>query len=237
MASLETFVVKYAGQGLHSLYGQLLSTSDDKIEVVDPLCAMVKLGLLHFKPKDTKVSISDHKIYVQDPSWYQGGVRWFYSDERGDLYQLRYPITYFIGLCNGFIAIERDGITAEQLNIIKTEVSDGLKRLRSTYETAKKTGSMVRNCLDTYIKSLGREWTAEEFQKELSEIGKPTIFVIYNEFMKKWTAQDIQFILDTFAIMKSKTDQGNENVLNRLADTINCFIDAKDIEIDALRPD
>jgi hypothetical protein len=92
---------------------------------------------------------------------------------------------------------------------------------------------MVKNCLDDYVKTLTHPYTKPEYEKELKQIGKPTLFVIYNEFMKKWSKEDLNMIVMMFGFVnKDKSSRYN----NEIANMIDHFIMAKDIEIDAMRP-
>lgn len=231
---MDNYVVKYAGTGLTVLFNQLIATSETRIEFIDPFCAIVKLGVLGFKPNGTKISIHNNTIHIQDPSKLQGVIRWFNSDERDQLHQLRVPIFYFRGIELGHISIEDFKIENDQFSIIKELAIKGLAKLKVTYENAKKIGSMVKNCLDDYIKTLSHPYTKEEYLKEVSMLSKPTLFVIYNEFMKKWDNKDIQMIINLFEYANLKK---SDNVNNEIANSIDHFIMSKDLEIDSLRPD
>ena len=238
---MDTYVVKYAGTGLSVIFSQLSASSETRIEFLDPFCATVKLGVLTFKPNGTKISIHNNTIHIQEPSTFQGVMRWLNSDERDQLHQLRLPILYFRGVELGHIVIDDFKIDKDQMASINEFAVQGLIKLKTTYETAKKVGSMVKNCLDDYIKTLSHPYSKEEYMKELSSLDKPTMFVIYKEFMKKWDNTDIDTILNLFGKTKKVIDKTKEtlssNVHNEIANSIDHFIMAKDLEIDSLRPD
>ena len=231
---MDGYVVKYAGTGIQVLFNQLTTNTDESIEFIDPLCTMVKLAILGLKPNGTKMSIHDNIICVQDPTQLQGLIRWLNSDERQQLHQLRFPILYFRGMELGHIGIENRKIETEMLKEINSLASKGLIKLRSTYENAKKVGSMVKNCIDDYVKTLSHPYGIDEYNRELSLLDKPTLFVIYNEFMKKWSAEDVKIILELFGLALSKN---SDNVRNEIANSIDHLIMSKDLEIDCLRPD
>lgn len=231
---MDGYVVKCAGTGLQVLFSQLANNSECSIEFIDPLCTMIKLAALALKPNGTKISIHDNIISIQDPGNFQGVIRWLNSDERQQLHQLRLPLFYFRGLELGHINIENFQIDQKMLTIINQHASKGLIKLKSTYETAKKMGSMVKNCLDDYIKTLAHPYTQTEYNRELSLLDKPTLFVIYNEFMKKWSVTDFNIVIQLFTLAFSKD---SDFVKNEIANSINYLIISKDLEIDSLRPD
>jgi hypothetical protein len=232
---MDPFYVKCASNGLNLVFTQLQTSSEIKIEFIDPLCTLIKLGILAFKPNGTKISIHDNTISVQEPSTFQGLYRWLNSDERDQLHQLRQPILYFRGLELGFIHNENPQLaTPEEFEKINQLARLGLKKLKSTYENVKKVGSMIKNCLDDYIKTLGHPYSREEYEKELSLINKSTLFVIYNEFTKRWIADDMKLIIYLFNYIETKE---SENVKNEIANSIDHLIFAKDLEINTIRPD
>ena len=59
--------------------------SDEKIQVIEPLTCMIRLAILAYKPKGTKVCIYENAIYIQEPSLLQGPIRWLSGDNRNDM--------------------------------------------------------------------------------------------------------------------------------------------------------
>lgn len=60
--------------------------------ILEPLCCILKLILLQFKEKGTKISVSDNSITFNEPSYGQGLVRSFYGDCREDLHNIYHPL-------------------------------------------------------------------------------------------------------------------------------------------------
>lgn len=60
--------------------------------ILEPLCCILKLILLQFKEKDTKISVSDNSITFNEPSYGQGLVRSLYGDCREDLHNIYHPL-------------------------------------------------------------------------------------------------------------------------------------------------
>lgn len=52
---------------------------------LEPVTSLIKLSLLNYKQEGTKLSLSDSGIFLQEPTIYQGIVRYLYSDSRADL--------------------------------------------------------------------------------------------------------------------------------------------------------
>ncbi len=230
---MSELIAKYAGPSLAALYTQLTASTEQPIEFLDPLCTATKLAVFSLKPKDTRASIRNNGIYIQEPTMIQGAQRWWTGDARDHLHQLRLPLLYFRGLQLGFVEADSIKVNPDILKYLNNLMVKGLGNLKVTYETAKKTGSMIKNCLDDYVKTLTHPYSKEEYEKELKQIGKPTLFVIYNEFMKKWKKEDLEAIIMMFGFI-SKEKSSNYN--NEIANMIDHFIMAKDIEIDAMRP-
>ena len=231
---MENYVVKYAGTGLAVLFSQLTANGNAHIEFIDPFCGIVKLGVLLCKPTGTKLSLQEHRINIQDSWKFQGLLRFIGSDDRDQLHQLRAPILYFRGLELGHIIIEQFDIDKELMAYIRELAIKGLHKLKVTYETSKKKGSMIKNCVDDYIRTLSHPYTKDEYMEEINIINKPTLFVIYNEFTKKWSNKHLVIIRDLFEFALSAK---SENVANEIANAIDHFIMSKDLEIDVLRPD
>lgn len=231
---MDSYVYKYATRNLSKLFGQLWAGDGAKIEVIDPICTLFKLSSLEYKPTKTRLSLYEHKLGIQDPGLQQTITRWWWEEDRTNLYQLHYPLAYFIGLKHGFI---ENKFKQNDLNLLSQHVRKGIEQLKKTYETTKKTGSLVRTCLDTYMSDLNKDWTREEYDDMVAKMNKPTLFVIYNEFIKIWNSQGLKIGLSLINLAeKMKSENVGELSLNALADSIINYTKAYDIQIDLLRP-
>lgn len=106
--------------------------------IIDPLSCLIKLGLLTFYPIGTKISITDNKIAISEPSLLQGTFRFLNGDGREDLHNLCTPIMkciewYWNPDDKEIVALFDYAIT-------------GLEKLRSTYPS----NSIISHCLDLY---------------------------------------------------------------------------------------
>lgn len=85
-------ILKVGYMGGKTLLTTIMNPPDFNKQILDPLSCIIRLGLLMFKEKHTKISISNNKIYFQPPNIFQGTIRWTYGDGRADLHNLCKPI-------------------------------------------------------------------------------------------------------------------------------------------------
>ena len=200
--------------------------------VVDPLIAIIKLGILHLKNSNAKISIQNNKIYIQDSWELQGLERWFNNDNRNDLNQLYYPILYFIGLKNGYIK-SKLYISEDIYNTLNEYCIKGLIRLKKTYESINKSNTIISSFISTYIKMLKSTIDEESYTKEIKNINS-VVFAIYNEYMNIWIIEEINLVCDIYQLSLNHKD--NSIILNYYSKAIDNIVKSKDYELDYLRP-
>ena len=80
----------------YQIYNTMLSgftyNNQQKNLILEPLCCLLKLILLQFKERGTKISIIDNSIQFNEPSLVQGVLRSLYGDCREDLHNLYHPL-------------------------------------------------------------------------------------------------------------------------------------------------
>jgi hypothetical protein len=64
--------------------------------LLDPLYAILCIGLLPAYSKGTKISIQNNRIVYQEPGLSQGAIRWIYQDTKEDIHFLYYSIRRFL---------------------------------------------------------------------------------------------------------------------------------------------
>lgn len=67
-----------------------------KKQPIDPICALCRITLLNFKGINTKISINEHAVNIQDPSLTQGFFRYYNGDGKEDVFELFYLVTHLI---------------------------------------------------------------------------------------------------------------------------------------------
>jgi hypothetical protein len=226
---METYIFKLGGFGISFLSEQLFNNTAN-FDYLDPVTSMIKIGLLRYKKIGTKLGIYNHIVKIQDVGFYQSIQRFMNSDDRTELYKLRWPILYFHGMILGYI----EGISEDDkifLNYVEEQAICGLKRLRSTYDDV--NGSIIANCIDNYIDILTSHYSDEDFRKQCENILTSTVMNTYSEYMKKWNHDDLKIIEQLFNSIDKKIDKKTQN---SLCSTIEAYLDAKDIEIATIRP-
>ena len=77
---------------LTNLLTSLNSYVPDKKLILEPLCVVIRLIILKYKEKGTKISITNNSITYMEPTFYQGAIRTYNGDKRDDLHNLYSPI-------------------------------------------------------------------------------------------------------------------------------------------------
>jgi hypothetical protein len=142
-------------------------------------------------------------------------------------------VFYFRGLVLGHIIFNHIDVSQETLQYINNLAIKGLKKMKLTYLYEKSTGSLIKNCIDDYIKTLTTNYSVDDYMIQMHENNKPTLIAIYNEYTKLWKSEELTLIVDLFKMAELKED---DYLKNKLADTVDHFIQFKDKEIDSIRP-
>ena len=65
----------------------------EKVDMIlEPLQVLTQLSVLSYLPVGTKISISNNILYLQQPTYFQGVLRWYKQDNKDDLYYLFHAI-------------------------------------------------------------------------------------------------------------------------------------------------
>lgn len=101
--------------------------------IVEPFQAILQICFLAFCPIGTKIAIQDNLLRIQLPSISQGIMRWYYSDNKDDLYYLfnvfRRFIVYYDFFNHNFKPL---------MNLILYLAKQGLNNLMITYQKTEK---------------------------------------------------------------------------------------------------
>jgi len=186
-----------------SIFGN--NKQQTKYFIIDPFTCMVRLAILSFKPKGTKISILDNMIKYNDPNILQGTIRWSQGDNRDDLHNLYRPITK---------AIEWYQLDDEKIKHIFGLSSKGIENLMFSY-----TGnSTVRHSL-VYYKSIIDDNLKEERETIVNK--EENFNKIYTELKSLWNKNEINIINDILSEMENKTDEEKQSLINAIDSIIN----------------
>ena len=170
--------------------------------ILEPLQVLVQLGILSFCPVGTKLSISENILQLQEPSLYQGILRWYMKDNKDDLYYL-------------FQAIRRYYLwyKPKEKEIFKRilEVAmKGIKKLIETYDKSEKLS--IKQTLNLYTNILSLDTPNLFESRDISSINIDSVF---KNIVKIYDKKILSIIHNTFSILeREKTN------LYRITDSV-----------------
>lgn len=192
------------------------------------MTAIVKLGLLSFKPPLTKISIVNNRIFYNDPSIFQGLSRWVRGDSRNKYHYLYFPILFFCHLkFNGHLypqIYHRESI--EELNQLAL---NGLACLKDIYKQDKE--SLINVSLDLYITLLSTD-DVNDINKKFDE-SISTLKGNYEEYLKCWSSSNLDVICHMFAEMKTK--KNDKEFLVKSIESMEQYLESLNVVIDRYR--
>ncbi len=219
------FVLKYGVIGTKTLINSMMQ-SDSQKQILDPLSCIIRLGLLTFKEKCTKISIANNKIYFQPPNILQGPVRWTFGDGRADLHNLCNPIEKAI---QWYDPLQNKCIE----NIFKLAIK-GLTKLKQSYilKNAKVGDSnLVCHSISHYITLLQNRLqnvetitvTTDEYDNNyLKSLWKnEEIIIIDNLFIlaldKKKNSQEYTYSINAIEAILEDKDENVTKIVNKIS--------------------
>tara|TARA_E500000178_G_scaffold345057_1_gene394321 strand:- start:2502 stop:3155 length:654 start_codon:yes stop_codon:yes gene_type:complete len=161
---------------------------NEKNAILDPFSCMVRLAVLNFKPKGTKISFYTNKISYNEPCMLQGPIRWSQGDNREDLHNLFQPIKK---------AMDWYDYNDDKIKTIFLLSEKGVKKLQNSYTY----NSLITHSLElyrTYIKKHYEDRRLRERSNEITEENK-----IFSELKKLWSDTEINIIFNILSEMQS----------------------------------
>jgi hypothetical protein len=209
----------------NSLYGAIktwMYKPKQKDMIIDPMSCLIKLSVLSYFPDGTKMSITNNKIYFNEPTALQGAIRFFQSDNREDLHNLFNPIQKCIKWY-----WNADDTGAQLLFALAIT---GLRVLKKSYPIH----STIQHTLDYYINLLIRKELCDESTSlsDEAESSNSSANTIYKFLKNLWNKREINIIIELLKEYKIKTDEdkaSKEALI--LLNTINTMIDIKDSKL------
>ena len=141
---------KSLAQSAMEFLNNLILEKDPRNSILDPLTCIIRLGILSFKDKGTKISVQDNSIKFNNPNIFQGAKRWSMGDNREDLHNLYKPILK---------TIEWYNLSRPEIKGLLEYSIKGLELLKNSYNS----NSIVSHTLNLYTR---------EIQIELEKIEK-----------------------------------------------------------------
>jgi len=195
------YLLKYGILGTKKAINSVMNPESEK-QLLDPMSSIIRLALLTFKGKNTKISISHNKIYFQPPNLLQGTIRWTYGDARDDLHNLCHTIE----IATLWYDPKKDKNVE---NIFKFAIK-GLNNLRESYliKNAKIMDSnLVCHSIMHYISLLENSLKGSEMPEINRDLEKE-----FDIFKKIWNVGEIEIVNGLFLLAQDKKDKNEEYI-------------------------
>ena len=119
-------IVTHSGN-IAKIYQTMKGKNKERFEyILEPLQAMVQLGILGYCPVGTKLCIQNNILLVQPPTIGQSIVRWFQNDGRTD-------ILHLFNVFRRFVKFYKHLISDELFKCIINNARNGIEMLGNTY--------------------------------------------------------------------------------------------------------
>lgn len=134
-----------------NIYEYLSNNDSSKQLILEPLTCVLKLALLQWKPKGTKVSVLNNSLKFHIPTMYQGIMRKINGDSRNDLHNIYHPISK----CLEWYSRDNPIYVFFYNESIK-----GLNTLKTSYES----NSLINHTINHYIAMLDASTEYEKIE-------------------------------------------------------------------------
>ena len=199
------YLLQYGIIGTKKIINNVMNPETDK-QLLDPLSSIIRLALLAYKEKHTKISISHNKIYFQPPNIMQGTMRWTNGDGRDDLKNLCHTIEIAL--------LWYDPNNNKNIqNIFKMSIK-GLNKLKDAYtvQGSKVSNSnLVCHSILHYTDLIERKLSSLIDDKDEKNIS-PAITEEYKYFKNLWKDGEIEIINNLFILINDKRNNDEEYV-------------------------
>tara|TARA_Y100000389_G_C17414938_1_gene493129 strand:+ start:44 stop:706 length:663 start_codon:yes stop_codon:yes gene_type:complete len=175
----------------HSFTSVLTYKKENNI-IIDPMSCMVKLALLGFYPKGTKISIYNNQLLFNEPSILQGTLRYYYGYGREDLHNLYNPIQK----CIDWYWTQHD----KNILLLFSLAVAGLENLINTYSV----NCTIKHTLNYYINLIKNREKSKKISEESQTENK------IHAFLKDlWSQREINVIIDILRELEEKKSVSN----------------------------
>jgi hypothetical protein len=174
--------------------------------ILDPLSVIIKLAILSYKPENSKLSIHNNILYIQEPGFFQSIVRYYFNDNKNDLHYLYNPLEL---ACSSFLNKKYENLDLTPLFVTAQK---GLDKLIKNYKDARiivHTLFMYHNLISNYI---GSNYNKDLFMKD-------TITPLYNDTIvkslnSKWSYDKIKVLLNMFEFVEKDDNKSSIKCLD-----------------------
>ena len=184
-------------------YLKTTNNNNNKNLILEPLCTLVKLILLSYKPDGTKISIYNNSIQFHEPSVIQGFLRIWTGDCREDLHNLYNPIIK--------ISEYSDRENPKHIFMLRKCI-EGLNIILKVYDN----NTIINHTLLHYINIIDKYIDLNVLDNSLQNKISPLI-----EGLKKfWNEKEIDLIYDLLNHINDKNNLEKNVYLKNIEDII-----------------
>jgi hypothetical protein len=159
-----------------------------RIQLLEPLSIIIKLGIISLKPVGTKIAVFNNKLHIQNPTIMQGPIRWTYGVTREDIHLLYNPITKAIHNYSPYF-------NSNYKPLFEFAIK-GLEVLKDSYYNQ---SSILSHALEYYIFIIKKSFDGTDTDK----IIEPNLLSLDNIFADLWSNEDINVVINMFNIAYS----------------------------------
>jgi len=185
------------------------SQPKEKIDMIlEPLQVLTQLAILSFLPVGTKISINNNILFLQQPTMFQGVVRWYQNDNKDDLFYLFHAIRRYYKWYKN----RDDEVFA---NILELAIN-GIEKLIETYN---KVGiTTITHTLSLYKNILTQE--SDELFKDENEHS-----ISVDDVFKKITSlYDRKMLIVIYSVFQIMGEETNQNKINLYVKGLNSIL-------------
>ena len=173
------------------------SQPKEKVDMIlEPLQVLTQLAILSYLPVGTKISISNNILHLQQPTYFQGVLRWYQKDNKDDLYYLFHAIRRYYK----WYKHKDDEVFVKVLEL-------AIKGIQKLIETYNKIGiTTITHTLNLY-KNILEQDSDELFKDE----GQSSISVddVFENITNIYHRKLLVIIHSTFEIMSKEDNEKN----------------------------
>jgi len=168
---------------------ELTAPYEDRIFKLDSFYTIIKIALLNFYPENTKISIHNNEIFLQEPDILQPLVRYYFKDSKNDLHNLKDPIK---NACLKYLN--------PNTKIIFNNALGGLQKLMMTYKSFK----IISDSIESYSTIIS---------DSLILLSNNSNFNINSSFENSWNTFLLDIVVNFFNELNNKESKCNKNKL------------------------
>ena len=179
--------------------------------ILEPLTCIIRLILLNYKEKGTKISIDNNSINYDYPNQFQGIIRNFKGDSREHLHNIYNPLE------KSFVWYNKDD---EKYEFLYSKCISGLNKLRDTYDKK----STIHHTLQHFIDIINNNLQDKKIDNNIHS----NDYTISDEFKNYWKESEINIIYITLKYIDTCKDNDEKEIY---IDTINTILNYKEKKV------